>query len=142
MKKQLMMSLLGIVATAGTVMAQENMQAAPPPPPPTQGQGMQMKTPSERTKETLLKLQTDLSLTNEQGGKAFAPFFDFYTGQQKMMDEMRASGTMDRDKMKAGRDELAAARDKQLAVIFTADQYKKWKDEVEPSMRPQRRPQQ
>jgi hypothetical protein len=34
---------------------------------------------------------------------------------------------------------LTDARDAELKGILTEDQYKKWKDELEPSMRPQRR---
>ena len=140
MRKQLFLSLLAL-ATAGGVMAQTTttttttLQASPTPP-----QGMQQKTPSERTKETLLKLQTDLSINNEQSAKAQPVFLDFYTQQQQAMDDMRASGSFDREAMKATRERLAAIRDKHLTEIFTADQMTKWKTVVEPSMRPQRRP--
>ena len=131
MKKQLVLGMFAMFATAGSVMAQEAAAA--------QGQGMQQKQPNERAKETALKLQNDLSLTTEVAGKLYDPFFQFYTDQQKAMDEMRASGSFDREKMKATRDALTDARDKKLAAILTADQMKKWKDEIEPSMRPQRR---
>ena len=50
---------------------------------------------------------------------------------------MRESGG-DRDAMMAMRKELNDARDTKLKVVLTADQMKKWKDEIEPSMRPQR----
>ena len=33
---------------------------------------------------------------------------------------------------------LQAERDDKLKKIFTDDQYKKWKDEIEPTTRPQR----
>ena len=57
---------------------------------------------------------------------------------QKIMEqEMRESGG-DRDAMMAMRKELNDARDTKLKVVLTADQMKKWKDEIEPSMRPQR----
>jgi hypothetical protein len=38
----------------------------------------------------------------------------------------------------AKRKELTDARDAKLKVIFTEAQMKQWKDEIEPSMRPQR----
>ena len=53
------------------------------------------------------------------------------------MDEIRANGG-DRDAMQAKRKELSDARDARLKVIFTEAQMKQWKDEIEPSLRPQR----
>lgn len=58
-------------------------------------------------------------------------------GQQKAMDEIRANGG-DREAMHAKRKELSDARDVRLKTIFTEAQMKQWKDEIEPSMRPQR----
>ncbi len=137
MKKQLLFSLFAITIAATSVKAQEGTMAAAP------AQGMEQKQPNERAKETLLKLQADLGISNDQSGKAYPVFEAFYTAQQKLRDEMRAAGgQMDREKMKASREELVAKRDEQLKVIFTEAQMKKWKDEIEPSMRPQRRPQQ
>lgn len=121
MKKQLLLSLLAVTLSTGAVFAQEGAAAA------QQGR-MQPKAPNERTKETLLKLQNDIGLTNEQGGKAYDPFFNFFTAQQKAMEDMRASGNMDREAMKAKREELAAIRDKELAKIFTPDQMIKFKE--------------
>lgn len=143
MRKQLFLSLLAL-ATAGGLMAQTGttttttqttLQATPAPP-----QGMQQKTPAERTKETILKLQTDLSINNDQSAKANPVFLDYYTNMQQAMDEMRASGSFDREAMKAARDKQSAIRDKRLTEIFTADQLTKWKTVVEPSMHQQRRP--
>jgi periplasmic protein CpxP/Spy len=132
MKKQFLLGLLSIAITTTTVKAQEAITAAP--------QNVEQKQPNERTKETLLKLQAELAITNEQAGKAYPVFEEFYTAQQKMRDEMRAAGgEMDREKMKATRQELTDKRDAQLKEIFTEAQMKKWKDEVEPSMRPQRK---
>jgi protein CpxP len=136
MKKQLFLGAFAVMV-AGGAMAQAtgSVQAQTPSSP----QGMQQqKTPAERTKETLLKLQDALPFTGDQGAKSYPIFFDFYTAQQKAMEDMRASGTMDRDAMKATRDKLAAERDAKLAVIFTPDQMKKWTNEIEPSLRPQR----
>jgi hypothetical protein len=56
------------------------------------------------------------------------------------MDEMRASGSVDRDAMMAKRKEQSDARDVKLKAIFSADQMKKWKEEIEPTTRQQRPP--
>ena len=55
---------------------------------------------------------------------------------------MRASGSFDREAYQAKRKEWDATRDVQLKAVFTAEQFKKWQEEVEPSLRPQRKPNQ
>lgn len=101
-------------------------------------QNYQRQTPEERTKATLEKLGP-LNLTEEQTPKVSAIFLASYQAQEKSMEEMRASGSFDRDAMRAKRTELNDSRDKALKAILTEEQMKKWKDEVEPSLRPQRR---
>ena len=51
---------------------------------------------------------------------------------------MSSGGTPDRDAMRAKMLKLNIDRDEQLKLIFTDDQFKKWKDDIEPDMRPQR----
>lgn len=123
MKKQLFLSLLAIIASASSIFAQENMQLKP----------------HERAKETFFKLKTDLTLVGEQDGKVYQAFEDFYVAQQKARDEMKASGTMDRVKMKETRDNLTATRNARLKVILTEAQMTKWTNEIEPTMMQQRK---
>ena len=104
-----------------------------------QGGGGQRLTPEERTKATMEKLGP-LSLSPEVTKKTEAIFTEYNTTWQKTMDEMRASGSVDRDAMMAKRKEQSDARDLKLKAIFTEDQMKKWKDEVEPTTRQQRPP--
>ncbi len=53
-----------------------------------------------------------------------------------MREDARASGNRpDRSEM----EKMANDREEQLKGVFNEDQFKKFKDEVEPSMRPQRR---
>ena len=80
----------------------------------------------------------DFKLDKDKSALTDSAFTNFYKGQQKMMEDMRASGQMDRDKMMEGRKKLADERDDKLKKIFTDDQFKKWKDEIEPTTRPQR----
>lgn len=125
MKKQILLSLLAIITAVGSIMAQGNMQ---------------QKTPAERAKETAVKLKTDLTLNAVQDTKVYEVFENLYTTQQKAMEEMRNSGSMDREKMKETRDKLNVERDTKLKAILTEEQMKKWINDVEPGMRPQRRP--
>lgn len=101
-----------------------------------QGGGQRM-TPEERTKATIEKMAA-LKMDDATKAKADVIIADFYNAQQKAMDEMRASGSFDRDAFTAKRKELAEARDKKLKEILTEAQMKQWVDEVEPSTRPQR----
>ncbi|MEP7106439.1 MAG: hypothetical protein ABI760_00625 [Ferruginibacter sp.] len=102
-----------------------------------QGGGGQRMTPEERTKATMEKLVV-LNLDTASKAKTEAVISEFNNAQQKARDEMRASGTMDRDAMMAKRKVLADARDAKLKAIFTPEQMKKWTEEIEPSLRPQR----
>ena len=125
MKKQLFLSLLAIVAAAGSLMAQGDMQ---------------QKTSSERATEITAKLKTDLLLTAGQEPKVAKAFEDYYTTMQKLREEMRAAGTVDRERMKDNMQRVSTVRDDKLKAILTEDQMKKWTNEVEPAMRSQRKP--
>ncbi|MBN8833088.1 MAG: hypothetical protein ABS68_11235 [Niastella sp. SCN 39-18] len=123
MKKQFLMLAAALLLGITSLFAQQNYQR---------------QTPEERTKATMEKLGP-LNLTEEQTPKVSAIFLASYQAQEKSMEEMRASGSFDRDAMRAKRTELNDSRDKALKAILTEEQMKKWKDEVEPSLRPQRR---
>lgn len=104
-----------------------------------QGGGMQRRTPEERLKMTKEKL-ADLKLDASQTEKSDAVFLDFFKAQNKIFEDMRAGGGQpDRSAMREKFQKLAEERDEKLKGIFTADQFKKWKDDIEPSLRPQRR---
>ena len=99
--------------------------------------GVQRSVP-ERVKLVMDKL-VDFKLDKDKTALTDSAFTNYYRSQQKMMEDMRAAGGQpDRDKMMEGRKKLADERDEKLKKIFTDDQFKKWKDEIEPSTRPQR----
>ena len=101
-----------------------------------QGGGGPRMTPEERIKFTIEKM-APLNLDAATKVKSDAIITDYINESQKAMDELRASGA-DRDAMMARRKEFADARDVKLKAIFTEAQFKQWKDEIEPSLRPQR----
>ena len=79
--------------------------------------------------------QLENGLQAEQD-KTTAVFTDFYTTQDKMREDARASGNRpDRSAM----EKIMNDRDEKLKAIFTDEQYKKYKAEVEATLRPQRR---
>jgi len=123
MKKQLLLMASAVIISITTVNAQ--------------GGGGQRMTPEERTKATVEKM-APLNMDAETKPKAEAIIAEFYSTQQKAMEEMRASGSFDREAFAAKRKELSDARDGKLKAIFTTEQMKKWIEEIEPSTRPQR----
>ena len=126
MKKQILLLVAGICFSITSLMAQDNMQRM---------------APEDRAKAAMEKI-APLNLDTTVKSKTEVIMTEFYTAQQNAMREMRASGNMDREAMMAKRKELAEARDTKLKLIFTAEQFKKWIDEIEPALRPQRPPQQ
>jgi hypothetical protein len=128
MKKVIL--LLIAVATAGVFTAKAQGGG---------GGGFQRRTPEENLKMVKEKL-VDLKLSADQTTKSDTVFINFYRERDKMMEEMRAGGGQpDREAMRAKNEKMATDRDDKLKAIFSADQFKKWKDEIEPAMRPQRR---
>ena len=84
-------------------------------------QGMQQRTVEERVKSAMNKILDPLKLDQAQ--------------QDKIREDARASGTRpDR----SVREKLANDRDDKLKSIFTDDQFQKFKNDIEPTLRPQR----
>jgi periplasmic protein CpxP/Spy len=102
------------------------------------GGGFQRRTPEERLKRVKEKL-ADLKLDQDQTTKSDSAFMDYFKAQDKIFEEMRAGGgAPDRDAIRDKMQKVAAERDEKLKKIFTEDQFKKWKDDIEPTTRPQR----
>lgn len=99
--------------------------------------GRQLQTPEERAQATLVKMEP-LKLTDEVKKQTETILVDFYKSVQEAMREMRESGTGDREAMMTKRAELVKVRDEKLAKIFSAEQFKIWKADVEPTTLPQR----
>ena len=101
-----------------------------------QQQGFQRKTVEERVQSAMEKVADPLKLDKDQQDKTNAVFMDFYKGQDKMREDARSSGNRpDRSVF----EKMMNERDEKLKAIFNDDQFKKFKDEIAPSMRPQRR---
>ncbi len=104
----------------------------------TQAQQMQHKTIEERVKSAMDKISDPLKLDKDQQDKTTFILTDYYTSQEKMREEAKASGNRpDRSVM----EKRMSDRDERLKAIFTDDQYKKFKDDIESTLRPQRQQQ-
>ena len=121
MKKQLVVLVAALFITVGAF-----------------AQGQQRMTVDERVALAMDKIEAGLKPSEAVRSGAKTILIDFYTSQQKAMEEMRASGNMDREKMMETRKKLSDERDVRLKAIFTPEQMTKWTSEVEPSLRPQR----
>jgi periplasmic protein CpxP/Spy len=101
----------------------------------TQAQQMQRRTVEERVKAAMDKISDSLKLNKDQQDKTTFIFTDYYTSQDKMREDARTSGNRpDRSVM----EKMMNDRDEKLKAIFTEDQFKKFKDNIEPTLRPQR----
>lgn len=124
MKKQLLVAAFAVICSISAAFAQPG----------------QMQTPEERTTSAIEKM-APLTLKAEQVDKVKAALSTFYTAQQKAFEDMRASGNMDREAMKAKSEELSKQRDIELKAILTPEQYTKWVDEIAPTLRQRRQKQ-
>lgn len=124
MKKQIALSLMALFVTMASVMAQS--------------QGGKRLTVAERVKAVNEKL-ADFKLDNDKLIKTDSVFTAYYTSMQKQREEMMSGGgTPDNEAVRDKMLKLNIARDEQLQLIFTNDQFKKWKEDIEPALRPQR----
>ena len=99
------------------------------------GGGQQRRTVEERVKMVMDKL-VDLKMDKDQTTKTDSAFTKYYRNREKAMQDMMAGGAQpDRDKMREATQKLTTDRDDELKKIMSADQFKKWKEEIEPTMR-------
>lgn len=96
---------------------------------------MQQMTVEQRVKNVMDKL-APLSLNDAQKEKTTTIFTDYYKNQQKMMEEARSSGQRPDSTV---RQKATDDRDNLLKAVFSEDQFTKFKNEIEETLRPQRR---
>ena len=95
---------------------------------------IQHRTIEERVKAVVDKISDSLKLNEAQQQNTAAVFTEYYTSLRKSREEARANGTRpDRSVI----EKLSNDRDDKLKGIFTEDQFKKFKDDIEPGLRPQ-----
>ena len=101
--------------------------------------GFQRQTPEERLKPIHEKIDSAFKLTAEKLAKVDSVFLESFKQQEAKMAELRSGGERpDREAMMAMRQQLADERDNNLKEVLTEEQMKIWKNELEPSLRPQR----
>ena len=105
-----------------------------------QGGNFRQRTVEERVQTIHQKMDSTFKLEPAKLTKVDSAFATYYRATDKLRQELMSGGDRpDRQVMMEKMAPLTDARDAELKGILTEDQYKKWKDELEPSMRPQRR---
>lgn len=123
MKKQVL--LVAVAAVFGvTAMAQG-------------GGNFQRRTPEERLKPIHEKIDSAFKLEAAKLAQVDSIFIQSFRASDKQMEEIRNSGG-DREAMMAARQKLTEERDTKLKAVLTEEQMKIWKEQIEPSTRPQR----
>ena len=103
------------------------------------GGGFQRRTVEERVKLVHDKIDSAFKLEAAKLTKVDEVFTTFYKGQDKVMQEMMGGGERpSREAMMEKTKPLTEARDADLKKILNDEQYKKWKEEIEPSLTPRR----
>lgn len=106
----------------------------------------QSKRSLESRVETVMSKFESLKLDKATTETVTEIFTDFYTAQDKLRDNIQGPATglaqglvrQDYQSVRKQNERIIETREKSLKKALTAEQYKKWTDEIEPSLRPRR----
>lgn len=123
MKNLIVLAALFLFAGSVSVMAQG---------------GGQRRTVEERVNMTHQKIDSAFKLDAAKLAQADSAFATYYRGTDKVRQDLMAASNGQRPDFQTMREKmqpLMEARDKDLKVILGDDNFKKWKEEIEPTMR-------
>jgi len=121
MKKTIFIALLFITAGSVSLKAQG---------------GFQQQTPEERVKRVHAKIDSAFKLDATKMADVDAAFLNAYKEQDKLRAEMTSGGGQpDFQAMREKMQPINEARDAKLKTLLGDDNYKIWKEQIEPSMR-------
>ena len=98
-------------------------------------QGFQRRSVEERTKRVVDTLTNVFKFDKAIQDQANVVFTDYYKAMDKLREGLPDGERPDRTQM----EKLSAERDEKLKKVLTEEQFKKFKDEIEPALRPRRR---
>jgi protein CpxP len=102
--------------------------------------GFQRRTVEERVQMIQQKMDSAFKLDKAKIADVDSAFANYYRATDKLREEMmNGGGQPDFQAIREKMQPIADERDKKLQGILTEEQYKIWKEQIEPSMRPQRR---
>jgi len=94
----------------------------------------------ERVQIVHAKMDSAFKLDADKQVKVDTVFANYYRQQNKLREELSSGGDRpDFQVMREKMQPLIEARDKELKTLLTEEQFKKWKEEIEPAMMPRRR---
>ena len=103
------------------------------------GGNFQRRSPEERLKPIHEKIDSAFKLEAAKMAQVDSIFLQSFRESDKKMEELRAGGgQIDRDAMMAARQQMMDDRDKKLKAVLSEEQMKIWKEQIEPTTRPQR----
>lgn len=103
------------------------------------GGGFQRQTAEERVARIHQKLDSAFKLDQGLFAKLDTALVILYRKQDARMQEIFASGERpDRETMMAERQKYQDAQEEIMKAVLTPEQYTIWKEQIQPSMRPQR----
>lgn len=103
------------------------------------GGNFQRRSPEERLKPIHEKIDSAFKLEAAKMAQVDSIFIQSFRESDKKMEELRAGGgQIDRDAMMAARQQMMDDRDKKLKAVLSEEQMKIWKEQIEPTTRPQR----
>ena len=123
MKKRLFVLLLFVMSATTFAVAQG---------------GFQRRTPEERTAQIHQKLDSAFKLDAKVFVNLDSALNVLHRAQDKKMQELFSGspGSVDRETMMAEREKFDKAKDEIIKAVLTEDQYKIWKDQIAPTLRP------
>ena len=92
------------------------------------------RTVEERVQTVHQKMDSAFKLDKVKLAQADSVFANYYRSTDKLREELMANGG-DRSAMREKMQPLTDARDKELQVVLGGDNFKVWKEVIEPSMR-------
>jgi hypothetical protein len=99
----------------------------------------QRQTPEERVAAIHTKLDSAFKIEPSQFAALDTALTVLFRQQEEKMREMFSSGTRpDRETMMAERKKYTDARDEMIKAVLKEEDFKIWKEKIEPSMRPRR----
>jgi protein CpxP len=95
------------------------------------------RTVEERVASVHTKIDSAFKLDATKMANVDSIFANFYRSQDKLREDMMNGG--DRLAMREKMRPMMEDRDNKLKAVLGDDNFKVWKEQIEPSMRPQRR---
>jgi periplasmic protein CpxP/Spy len=96
------------------------------------------RTPEERAAQIHQKLDSAFKIEKDVFTKLDTALVQLYKAQDAKRQELMAGGMPDRETFMAEMKKFTDARDEILKAVLKEEDFKVWKEKIEPSMRPQR----